>query len=150
MKTTLLLIVLLVIAVGMSILFYSNPNKATKEKQKEVEKTVDLPQKDINGPRDSAASFFSYIYAGEYTTAAYRFLPKTVLNKLEQSGKFNSFKDIVNANIPNYDLGKIKVDYADENKATISLQLIEDPAVMQYSMVLEDGEWKIDLSNILK
>lgn len=150
MKITLLLIVLLIIAAGMSILFYSSPNKITKEKQKEVEKTANLHQKDIDGPRNSVASFFSYIYAGEYTAAAYRFLPKTTLNKLEQSGKLNNFKDIVSANIPNYDLGKIKVDYADENKATVSLQLIEDPAVMQYSMVREDGEWKIDLSNIIR
>ncbi len=127
MKIILLLVILLIIAAGMSILFYSTPNRTSKEKQKEIEKTSDLAPKDVNGPRDSAASFFSYIYAGEYTSAAYRFLPKAVLNKLEQSGKLNKFQDIVSANIPRYDLGKIKVYYADENKATCIIQLIEDP-----------------------
>lgn len=150
MKTAFFLITILIIAAGISILLYSTPNKTSKEKQKEVDKTIDLSSKDVNGPRDSIASFFSYIYAGEYIAAAHRFLPKATLNKLEQSGKLSNFKDIINSNMPRYDLGKIKVDYADENKATVSLQLIEDPAVMQYSMVREEGEWKIDLSNILQ
>lgn len=148
MKTILMLVILLILAAGISILFYSTPNKTSKENK--IEKTIDLSQKDINGPRDSAASFFSYIYAGEYRAAAYRFLPKGALNKLEQSGKLEKFKNVVSANIPNYDLGKIQVDYTDENNATISLQLIEDPATIQYNMIKEDGEWKIDLSNILQ
>ncbi len=150
MKTALLLVIILILAAGISVLYYSTPDKTSKEKQTETEKTIDTPQKDINGPRDSAASFFSYIYAGEYKTAARRFLTKSLLTELEQSGKLDKFNDIVNANIPNYDLGKIQVNFAGENKANVSLQLIEDPAVMQYNMIKEDGEWKIDLSGILK
>jgi len=120
------------------------PSVTSAPPSRSVDETIEAIRNYRKSPRDVVASYWTAIYLDEYGVA-YEHLSSESRKAFEAKGGYDRFSQMYAEGHTYFDLGRTVEEITQPDVALVAVQLLEDPAVSQFRLVKEQGEWKIEI-----